>query len=124
MTVADAAAALAVAPARFTRAAAARKRELISRHTAAAPAAAIASVSALGEGCILPSALELPLGAAATVADAAAALASAPAPAPVEIAIVAVQSPKKVSARRRCRLRASPPVTGSSFGDCVGAGGC
>ena len=85
-TVADAAAVLATAPARLTRAAASRKHDNISRRTAVAPAAAIAAASDVGwpgavdgEGYIPSSALELPPFAAATVADAAAVLATAPA---------------------------------------------
>ena len=83
-TVADAAAVLATAPARLTRATASRKHDNISRRTAVAPAAAIAAASDVGrpgavdgEGYIPSSALELPT--AATVADAAAVLAAAPA---------------------------------------------
>ena len=85
-TVADAAAVLATAPARLTRAAAGRNHDNISRRTAVAQAAAVAAASDVGrpgavdgEGYIPSSALELPPPAAATVADAAAVLATAPA---------------------------------------------
>ena len=85
-TVADAAAVLATAPARLTRAAAGRDHDNISRRTAVAQAAAAAEASDVGrpgavdgEGYIPSSALELPPPAAATVADAAAVLATAPA---------------------------------------------
>ena len=72
-TVADAAGVLATAPARSTRAAASRKLDKISRRTAVAPTAAIASVAASdvgrpgagdGKGYIPSSALELPPSAA------------------------------------------------------------
>ena len=88
-TVADAAAVLATAPARLTRAIASRERDNISRRAAVAQAAAVAAASDVGrpgavdgEGYIPPSALGLPLDAAPTVADAAAALATAPARVP------------------------------------------
>ena len=88
-TVADEPAVLAAG----ARALPVRRRRHDSRRTrsAAAPAAAIASVSASdvttpialdGEGYIPPSALGLPPGAAPTVADASAALATAPARVP------------------------------------------
>ena len=88
-TVADKPAALAAG----ARALPVRRRRHDSRRTrsAAAPAAAIASVSASdvttpialdGEGYIPPSALGLPPGAAPTVTDAAVALATAPARVP------------------------------------------
>ena len=68
-----------------------RRHDSRRNRSAAAPAAAIASVSASdvttpialdGEGYIPPSALGLPPGAAPTVADASAALATAPARVP------------------------------------------
>ena len=84
--MADAAAVLATAPTRLSRATASRKHDKISRRTAVAPAAAIAEASDVGrqgavdgEEYIPSSALELPPGAAATLADAAAVLAMAPA---------------------------------------------
>ena len=84
-TVTDATAALAAAPARFTRASASRTHELFSRRTVVAPAFASAASSGVGwagavdgEGYIASPALGLPRAAAATVADAAAVLAAAP----------------------------------------------
>ena len=85
-TVADAAAVLAPAPARWTRASASRECELARRRTAGAPALAPVIASGVGrpgavdgEGYIASPALGLPRGAAATVTGAAAALAAAPA---------------------------------------------
>jgi hypothetical protein len=85
-TVAVAAAVLATAPARLTRAIASREHDNISRRAAVAPAAASAAASDVGrpgavdgEGYIPSPALGLPPSAAATVANAAAAIATAPA---------------------------------------------
>ena len=99
-TVADAAAVLATAPARLTRATASRKHDRISRRTAVTPAAAVASAAASdvgrssavdGEDYIPSSALELP---------------------PTRRQQWPTQQP--CSRRRRCAWRVPPPAASTT----------